>query len=201
MELARSNAPDNSGKGPSFVRMATVADAVKIGRLSAQVMHQTIVAALAAPLSPASQELFSEQRFIAAWTQTLTDLPGSDYRVLLAITDGEICGLAALAPTTPLDFPVDHPAAVNLPANRCAFEITNFDFDSHYFGQGNEARMLAAISEITGKPGTELYLWLFANSAELIHCLTQAGFAPLGYQRELEIDGRRCAQHLWWTTF
>lgn len=194
------NHPTTHQQGPTFVRHATPADAAQIGQLTARSMHETIVCAIGRPLSPDTRALFDVSRFTKTWAETLSALPSTEHQVFVAISDGEIRGLSAIVPTTPFDFPADHPAAPELPQTRRAFEITNFDFDSAHFTEDHAARTLAAITDSIGKPDTELYLWVFPSSENIVRFLDKAGFAPLGYQRELEIDGCVCAQHLWWTT-
>ncbi|XCB30365.1 hypothetical protein RQN30_02810 [Arcanobacterium hippocoleae] len=201
MQKSLNKLTQTANPGPTFVRPATPADAQQIGILTAHSMHETVVAAIEAPLSKESRTLFDSARFAESWQETLTAPLSAEHHVLLAIHDGKILGLAAAAPTQPFDFPAAHPAAAELPENRRAFEISNFDVDSRHYGENHEARMLAAITDIVGESGTELYIWVFPSSEKLIQFLSESGFAPLGFQRELQIDGRSVYQHLWWTTF
>lgn len=196
-----SNQPTPEKQGSAFVRRATTTDALPIGQLTARSMHETVVAAIAGPLSPDTRALFDVSRFAETWAETLHALPSTAHQVFVAVSDGEIRGLAAIAPTLPFEFPAEHPAAAELPQSRRAFEITNFDLDSRHLHEKHEARLIAAITDTIGQPDTELYIWVFPSSENLVRFLNQTGFAPLGYQRELEIDGHICVQHLWWTTF
>lgn len=183
-----------------FVRPATPNDATAIGELTAQSMHETIVAAIEAPLTSTARSIFDSKNFADIWRNTLAQLPSSDHHALVAIADEKICGFIALSPTQPLTFPANHPATTQLPATREAFEITNFDINAKYYGENHEARMLAAVTDILQGENIEIYIWVFSSAHNLIRFLDKAGFAPLGYQREFTIDSHKCTQHLWWTT-
>lgn len=156
------------------VREATTADVAAL----AEVQVQTWRAAYADVLPPSALAAVETSRIEAGWRAAL-DHATAPARVLVAIADGRVVGLTAIAPATDDDLDADTagemgPLLVLPDARR----------------QGHGSRLLAAATDLLRESGrAHVVLWCPAADALLRQFLERAGWALDGARRTLDADG------------
>lgn len=172
-----------------------------MGQLQAEAMFEAISAGLDRRASDVVRSQLEVGSLASTWMMTIGNLPSDKHHVLVAVTGNEVQGFAAVAPSAPAILDGDDEDGLDAETGepRIAYEITNFHVPMKNAGQGHEARLLAAITDIL-VDATEIHMWVIAGYDQQTHFLNGSGFAPRPIRRVAEIDGGEVAEHLWWTT-
>lgn len=183
------------------VRPARRDDSLPIGQLQAEAMIEAISAGLDRRASDVVRSQLEVGTLASTWMMTIGNLPTEQHHVLVAVNGDEVQGFAAVAPVAPAILKGDDEEGLDSETGqpRVAYEITNFHVPIKHNGEGHEARLLAAITDIL-TDATEIHMWVIAGYDQQTHFLDASGFAPRPIRRIAEIDGGEVAEHLWWTT-
>ncbi|MDL4771474.1 MULTISPECIES: GNAT family N-acetyltransferase [Thermomonosporaceae] len=109
------------------------------------------------------------------WTEAVTDPPSPRHRLLVAVADDLVVGLAAHAPAEDPDVPE-------------AAELVALLVDPLHARAGHGSRLLAATVDLLRDDGfTTLITWAFEKDEVLRTFLGSAGWAPDGTARTLDM--------------
>lgn len=184
------------------VRPANIIDALPIAQIQAEALVEALSAGLEKELSEYSRAQLEVGGLTSTWMSLIANPPSEDCHVLVADENGEVAGVAAIAPADPSMTEDDDPNGLDpeTGALRQAFEITNFDIPARYADNDHGARMLAAITDIAREAGaTEVQMWAIAGHDQTTRLLDSCGFAPRPLRRVMELDGGEIMEYLWWT--
>lgn len=190
-----------------FVRPATPLDAAAIGDIQVRTMRAALVAALGKRLPTRVENELKPEIFARSWDHAMTSPPSPAHLVFSAVSDGEVVGFAALAPTTlqSLDPGSSEPSDENeTESNEEArqshgvVEVTALEVPPAYQRAGHGSRLLAAAASSAIEQGaSELQIWVLAGDDAHTSFLTAAGFAPSGLRRDLQVGEDLASQHCW----
>jgi GNAT superfamily N-acetyltransferase len=160
------------------VRVAWADDAEAIAAVQARAWATTY-----ADLLPAAGELRPAD-FAQLWSDALTRPADARHRALVALERNRVVGFAITTPATDPD--CDQVADGEL------MELT---VDQAERGRGHGSRLLqAAVDTMLADGFTRAVTWLVADDDEQRGFLTEAGWAPDGAHRTLDLDGTGSTQ-------
>jgi GNAT superfamily N-acetyltransferase len=155
------------------VRVAWADDAEAIAALQARAWATSYAA-----LVPAARD-FQPADFAELWHTALTHPPDARSRVLVALERNRVVGFAVIAPATDPD---SDPVA--------DAEVMEFTVDADERGKGHGSRLLQAVVDtMAADRFTRGATWLVATDDALRGFLGDAGWAPDGAHRTLDLDG------------
>ena len=158
------------------VRIAWADDAEAIAAVQLRTwpsVYGDLVPADAIPSGPEA-----EAQVAAAWRQSLTSPGDARNRVLVALERNRVCGFAI---TCPSEDPDADPVA--------DAELRELTVDPGERGHGHGSRLLqAAADTLSADRFTRAATWVPVADDALRAFLTDAGWAPDGAHRELELD-------------
>lgn len=162
------------------VRPAVRADLPAIG----SVLERSWRHGYAALLPPAVLPLLSAETLADAWAGAVTAPPSPHHAVLVAVADGLVVGLVALAP------------GVDPDAGPGDGELVELAVDPAHRRHGHGSRLLAAaVDTLRAVGGTTLRTWTAERDAARRGFLESAGFRPDGARRVLAAgDGTELPQ-------
>lgn len=155
------------------VRIAWADDAAAIAALQtrAWAAHYGDVLGDAAQLDP--------QATAAAWHTALTRTTDARNRVLVAAERNRVVGFAVIIPAADPDC---DPVSTG--------EVVEFSIDPGEVNLGHGSRLLqAAVDTMVADHFSRAVMWLLSNDDSGRRFLTEAGWAPDGAHRELDLDG------------
>ncbi|MGW5358922.1 N-acetyltransferase family protein [Actinopolymorpha pittospori] len=157
------------------VRIAWPADAAEVARVQVAAWRQAYADLLPADvLDDLDEEAFTEQ-----WQRSLAKPPDARNRLLVALDHGTVVGFAA---TGPADDPDADPIVDG--------EITAFHVDPGQTRHGHGSRLLQACADtLVADRFSRGVIWLLSADDVLRTFLTEAGWAPDGAHRELDLYG------------
>ena len=157
------------------VRIGWGADAPAVARLQVSAWRAGYATILPADmLGSLDEEVIAE-----TWRRSLTAPPDARYRLLVAVDHEVLVGFAA---TGPADDPDTDPVADGA--------ITTFHVDPDHTRQGHGSRLLHACVDTLRADGFgRAVTWLFSADDLLRGFLLDAGWAPDGAHRELDLYG------------
>ncbi|MGH3328408.1 MAG: GNAT family N-acetyltransferase [Streptomycetales bacterium] len=159
----------------AHVRLAKTSDAGAIGDL--QVHAWT--AAYRGTLPDDVLDALTADEVAARWRSAMTRPPTPRHRVLVALRDTDVVGFAALGPASDDDCDPGETA-----------EILTLLVDPAATGQGHGSRLLAATVEHLRQDGFHAATtWLLATDDGARRFLRDAGWAPDGARRDLDVHG------------
>ncbi len=158
------------------VRVAWADDAAAVAAVQLRTwpsLYGDLVPPEAIPAGPEA-----EAGAAAAWTESLQKPGDARNRVLVALERNRVCGFAI---TCPAADPDADPVSDG--------ELRELTIDPDERGKGHGSRLLqAAADTLTADRFTRAVTWVPANDDALRSFLTDAGWAPDGAHRELELD-------------
>lgn len=154
------------------IAWADDADAVAAVQVRAwQVLYADVVPAEALPTDPAP--------VAAAWRASLAKPDDARHRVLVALERNRVTGFALTGPAADPDA---DPIADG--------EFSELTLDPTERGKGHGSRLLqAAVDTLAADRFTRAVTWVIATDDAHRTFLTEAGWAPDGAHRELDLDG------------
>jgi ribosomal protein S18 acetylase RimI-like enzyme len=157
------------------VRVAWADDAEAIAAVQVKAWRQAydgiFPADLLADLDPAE--------FAAAWTESLNKPKDARNRVLVALERNTVRGFAI---TSPSPDPDSDPIVDG--------EVSEITVDPEHTRQGHGSRLVQACADtLRADKFTRAVLWLNSTDDALRRFLTEAGWAPDGAHRELDLRG------------
>ncbi len=157
------------------VRVAWADDAEAIAAVQVKAWRQAydglFPADLLAELDPAE--------FAAAWTESLNKPKDARNRVLVALERNTVRGFAI---TSPSPDPDSDPILDG--------EVSEITVDPDHTRQGHGSRLVQACADtLRADKFTRAVLWLNSTDDALRQFLTEAGWAPDGAHRELDLRG------------
>lgn len=160
------------------VRVAWADDAEAIAAIQARAW-----AASYAGLVPAAGEL-READFAQLWRDALTHPADARHRALVALERNRVVGFAITTPATDPDCDPVTDA-----------ELMELTVDAAERGKGHGSRLVqAAVDTMVSDRFTRGVTWLVAEDDDLRTFLTEAGWAPDGAHRTLDLDGSGTTQ-------
>ena len=185
------------------VRPALPEDASAIARIQARGIAASIEAGLRASAdvargyeSAAAQELvvptLPVDHMRDQWTASLLAPRPEGFGTVVALHSATVAGFATFGPGEEL---------ASVPGREdpigAGVEILAFEVDPDFARAGHGSRMLSAIVDLA-RPAT-LRVWVMAGDEARVRFFHNAGFAPAGLRRRLEVSERTVAEHLWWS--
>ena len=160
------------------VRLAWSDDAEAIGAIQARAWATSY-----AGLVPAAGDL-READFAQLWRDALTRPADARHRALVALERNRIVGFAITTPATDPDCDQVTDA-----------ELMELTVDADERGRGHGSRLVqAAVDTMIADRFTRAVTWLVADDDVLRAFLTEAGWAPDGAYRTLDLDGTGTTQ-------
>ncbi|MGH3489951.1 MAG: GNAT family N-acetyltransferase [Actinopolymorphaceae bacterium] len=157
------------------VRIAWAADAPDVARVQVRALHAGY-----ARIFPAGVlDDLDEDAIAAQWRRSLNSPPDARHRLLVALHEGVLVGFAATGPADDPDSDLLSEGA-----------ITAFHVDPDHTRGGHGSRLLQACADTLVADGfTRAVSWVFSADDILRQFLTEAGWAPDGAHRELDLAG------------
>jgi GNAT superfamily N-acetyltransferase len=154
------------------VRLAHAADAEAIARVQAAAWSVSYRDLLPADVT----RRFDEEGARVAWTTAITAPPSSKHRVLVALSESDVVGFAAMAPGSDDDLD---------PATDA--ELLALHIDPSSLRHGHGSRLMHAVADYGRDDGfARLVMWAFAADDALRGFLHAAGWAADGSTRDLD---------------
>ena len=168
-------APMSSPTADVSVRIGWADDAPGIAEVQVQAWRQEYAEVLPASLLDAMQP----DEVAAAWHASLAAPKDARNRVLVALERNAVRGFAL---TMPSPDPDADPVADG--------EISELTVDPSYVGQGHGSRLVhAAVDTLRADKFSRALVWLSSTDDARRSFLTEAGWAPDGAHRELDLNG------------
>ena len=186
-----------------FVRPATALDARVIGAIHAQTLRAALDAALEGALTPDIEAIFVPDAFARQWEQAITAPPSSNHAVLCAVDEGTVVGFAAISPTQleSLDQADLPDGQMNGHEGTVVVEITALEVPLARGRAGHGSRLLAAATDLAREQGANtVQMWVLAGDDAHTSFLHEAGFAPTGLRRTMQVGTGMATQHCWYAT-
>jgi GNAT superfamily N-acetyltransferase len=157
------------------VRIGWGADAPAVARLQVRAWRAAYATILPADVLDA----LDEDVIAETWRRSLTAPPDARHRLLVALDHGDLVGFAATGPADDPDSDLVADGA-----------ITTFHVDPDHTRQGHGSRLLHACVDTLRSDGfSRSVAWLFSADDPLRSFLVEAGWAPDGAHRELDLYG------------
>jgi len=186
------------------VRPAVPEDAAAIGDVHARTLRASLAAGVGHDLGPEIAAAIDPAALGASWADAIGSPPSPRHRVLTAVAGAQVVGFAAFAPAeVPVDVhhgPDDHgPAAAEEGAAVVVAEILALEVPAAHARRGHGSRLLAACADLLRQQGaTRVQLWTVQADESRTRFLSQAGFAPAGLRRALDVGGEEVVEICWY---
>lgn len=176
----------------SSVRPAIVSDVPFIGDMHATTMKATLTAALGHDLPEEITHQLTGEALAKNWSESITAPPSPAYRTFTALEGPTIVGFAATAPA-------DQALSGDAEDNPGIVEILALEVPRNHGRKGHGSRMLAAIAEFAENDNvSELQVWIMVGDEAKTRFFQEAGFAPRGVQRTLELGSEQVTEQCWY---
>ncbi|KWW99725.1 GCN5-related N-acetyltransferase [Carbonactinospora thermoautotrophica] len=166
------------------VRPARPEDAQAVGQVQLRAWRAAYADVLPAKLlAELTAEALAER-----WRQAVTERPSPRHHVLVAVEAGQIVGFAAFGPAEDPDRDAAHDG-----------ELYTLLVDPAAGRRGHGSRLLAATADLLREDGCRTAVtWVLSTDDVLRRFLTEAGWAPDGSRRDLDLlgDGTRLARQV-----
>ncbi|MPZ63509.1 MAG: GNAT family N-acetyltransferase [Propionibacteriales bacterium] len=157
------------------VRVALAADAGSIADVQIRAWRVAYADVLPSDLLAS----LDREAFASQWAEAVTKPADARNRVLVALEGTTVTGVAL---TAPADDPDAHPATDG--------QIAEFAVDPERTGHGHGSRLLQACADALRADGFDrASVWVTSTDDALRGFLTEAGWAPDGAHRELDLTG------------
>lgn len=196
------------------VRPATADDARLLGKIHARTLRATLAAGTGADLAPEVVGLIDARALGESWAAAITAPPTPRHRVLTALAGRVIVGFAAYAPAEvvvavePADERADDGTSTpeagtgtepGTPVPEVVVEILALEVPAEYGRRGHGSRLLAACADLLRDQGVHrVQTWAVQGDDARTRFLSQAGFAPAGMRRTLDVGGTPVTEICWY---
>lgn len=207
------------------VRPAVPDDAPRIGEVHARTLRASLAAGVGHDLGPELAAAIDPTALGASWAAAIDAPPSPRHRVLTALDGAQVVGFAAFAPaevpvevraaetgdTAGADAPdagdarsagaavtSSDDAAPGAEAGGIA-EILALEVPAAHGRRGHGSRLLAACADLLRQQGaTRVQTWAVQADETRARFLSQAGFAPAGLRRSLDVGGEEVVEVCWY---
>ncbi|MFH5822523.1 GNAT family N-acetyltransferase [Georgenia sp. AZ-5] len=183
------------------VRPAVPDDAPLLGAIHARTLRATLTAGTGQELGPEVLAALDATSLAASWREAITAPPSPRHRVLTAVAGAQVVGFAAFAPAevgVELDGDAG-PGRDGPPAQEAVAEIVALEVPAQHGRQGHGSRLLAACADLLRQQGTaRVQAWAVQGDECRARFLGQAGFAPAGLRRTLDVAGAPVTEICWY---
>lgn len=172
-----------------------------IGDVHARTLRASLTAGLGHELGADLRAAVSAEHFAAQWHQAITSPPTGQHRVLTALDGARVVGFAAYAPAeVSVEVRAAEPEAVQAEAAVPATaELLALEVPTAEQRRGHGSRLLAACADLLRDQGTErVQIWIVAEDESRTRFLSEAGFAPAGARRTLDVAGDDVTEVCWY---
>ena len=157
------------------VRIAWAADAPDVAQVQVRAWRSGYASVLPAEVL----EALDDKAIAEQWERSLASPPDARHRLLVALDHGALVGFAATGPADDPDADVVADGA-----------ITVFHVDPDHTRKGHGSRLLhACVDTLVADGFSRAVTWLFSADDVVRAFLTDAGWAPDGAHRELDLYG------------
>lgn len=197
------------------VRPALPEDAAALGDVHARTLRATLAAGTGADLPADVAGAVDPGALAAAWSAAIVSPPSREHRVLTALAGGRVVGFAAFAPATDpvevapaedaeavrapdhADLPTDDPVAA--PTSVAVAEILALEVPAAHARRGHGSRLLAACADLLRDQGTaRVQVWAVDGDESRARFLSEAGFAPAGVRRRVQVGATELVETCWY---
>lgn len=182
------------------VRPSTTDDARLLGKIHARTLRATLAAGTGAELGPEIAGMIDARALGESWAAAIAAPPTPRHRVLTALAGPVVVGFAAYAPAeVAVDVePADESAAPD-DGSRDVAEILALEVPAEYGRRGHGSRLLAACADLLRDQGVRrVQTWAVQGDEARTRFLSQAGFAPAGLRRTLDVGGTPVTEICWY---
>lgn len=176
-----------------------------IGDIHARTLRASLAAGLGHELDAEVREILDADHFASQWHEAITAPPSSQHRVLTALDGARVVGFAAYAPA---EVPVEIVRAEQREAEDGSMlagsdtpptaEILALEVPAAEQRRGHGSRLLAACADLVRDQGMErVQIWIVKNDESRTRFLSEAGFAPAGARRTLDVAGDDVEEICW----
>ncbi|MFC7405300.1 GNAT family N-acetyltransferase [Georgenia alba] len=189
------------------VRPALPEDAATLGDVHARTLRATLAAGVGHDLGDAVARAIDAVALAEQWSAAITAPPSPRHRVLTALDGARVVGFAAFAPAeVPVDVrgdggegPGGGADASREPEPGDVAEILALEVPAAEGRRGHGSRLLAACADLLRQQGTgRVQAWVVQADEARTRFLAQAGFAPAGLRRTLDVAGEEVAEVCWY---
>lgn len=198
------------------VRPALPEDAATLGDVHARTLRATLAAGTGADLPADVAGAVDPGALAAAWSAAIVSPPTRAHRVLTALAGGQVVGFAAFAPATdPVEVtpaqdaePDGHASSVGTDALAgtaaaddapTVAEILALEVPAAHARRGHGSRLLAACADLLRDQGTtRVQVWAVEGDESRARFLAEAGFAPAGLRRRLQVGAAELVETCWY---
>ncbi|GAA4423552.1 hypothetical protein GCM10023169_19360 [Georgenia halophila] len=192
------------------VRPALAEDAEILGDVHARTLRATLAAGVGHDLGPEVVGAIDPGGLAESWSAAITSPPSPRHRVLAALDGARVVGFAAFAPA---EVPVEtRPAEAGEPAETqetreeepgaaegAVAEILALEVPAAESRKGHGSRLLAACADLLRQQGAQrLQAWVVQDDESRTRFFAQAGFAPAGVRRTLDVAGEDVTEICWY---
>lgn len=191
------------------VRPALPEDAPFLGSIQARTFKASLTAAVG-DLTPEVVAAIDPVALSRFWAAAITAPPSPRHRVLTAVAGAQVVGFAAFAPAeVPVEVAsTDRGGAApggetaghgEPPAAAVVAEILALEVPAAHARRGHGSRLLAACADLLRDQGaTRVQTWTVQDDESRTRFLGQAGFAPAGLRRVLDVGGSQVTEICWY---
>lgn len=177
------------------VRPALEPDAETIARIQAENMLPSLQAGIDGELDDSVSKAIDQTAMTQTWRETINQPAKPGFRVLSALDGGGVVGFAAAVPGPGIE---EGPEGLDQDGT----EIIALEVAESEVGNGHGSRLLSAVTDLAKDEGAQnVRIWITAGDGDRIRFYQEAGFAPSGFARKLQVGPHLIMQHLWWASF
>ena len=184
------------------VRPAVPEDAGAIGDVHARTLRASLAAGVGHDLGAEIAAAIDPAALGASWAAAIEAPPSPRHRVLTALAGAQVVGFAAFAPAeVPVEVDVADDARSD-PADGAGpgavAEILALEVPAAHARRGHGSRLLAACADLLRQQGAaRVQTWTVQADESRTRFLGEAGFAPAGLRRSLDVGGEEVVE-IWW---
>ncbi len=204
------------------VRPAVPEDAGAIGDVHARTLRASLAAGVGHDLGPEIAAAIDPAALGASWAAAIEAPPSPRHRVLTALAGAQVVGFAAFAPAEvpveveAVDADESGPAtgadgsaavadgsvadgAAGAEPGAAVAEILALEVPAAHARRGHGSRLLAACADLLRQQGAaRVQTWTVQADESRTRFLGQAGFAPAGLRRSLDVGGEEVVEICWY---
>lgn len=186
-----------------------------IGDIHARTLRASLTAGLGYEPGEELRAVLDAEHFASQWHQAITAPPSGRHRVLTALDGARVVGFTAYAPAEVLveikaaepEQDQNDPGTAELqdrsaPSDARApstAEILALEVPAAEQRRGHGSRLLAACADLLRDQGIErVQVWIVRDDESRTRFLAEAGFAPAGARRTLDVAGDEVEEICWY---
>ncbi|WP_230977465.1 GNAT family N-acetyltransferase [Georgenia yuyongxinii] len=189
------------------VRPALPEDAPFLGSIQARTFKASLTAAVG-DLPSEVADAIDPVALGQFWAAAITSPPTPRHRVLTAVAGAQVVGFAAFAPAevaVEVTYTLEEPDAgsgasdAERDGTAVVAEILALEVPAAHARRGHGSRLLAACADLLRDQGaTRVQTWTVQDDESRTRFLSQAGFAPAGLRRVLDVGGSQVTEICWY---